>query len=44
MMATIAEILGEQMNDNEYIDFVFDGNHMQINQAVAQHAINEPFV
>lgn len=36
--------LGEQMNDNEYIDFVFDGNHMQINQAVTQHAINEPFV
>ena len=36
--------LGEQMTENEYIDFVFDGNHMQINQALSQHAINEPFV
>lgn len=29
--------LGEQMSDGEYIDFVFNGNHMQINQAAKQH-------
>ena len=33
--------LGEQMNENEYIDFVFNGNHMQINQAAKQHIIED---
>lgn len=33
--------LGEQMSDNEYIDFVFDGNHMQINQAAKQHGVED---
>lgn len=36
--------LGEAMRDDEYIDFVFDGNHMQINQALTQHTISEPFI
>lgn len=33
--------LGEQMNDNEYIDFVFDGNHMRINESKCQHKPEE---
>lgn len=36
--------LGEQMNEEEHIDFVFDGAHMRINQALTQHsAEREPF-
>lgn len=33
--------LGEQMNDNEYIDFLFDGSKMRINQTQIQHTPNE---
>lgn len=29
--------LGEQMGDKEYIDFVFDGSRMRINQSECQH-------
>lgn len=36
--------LGEQMNDNEYIDFVFEGAKMRINETKKQHQIGqEPF-
>lgn len=36
--------LGEQMSDNEYIDFVFDGGKMVINETEVQHeAGQEPF-
>ena len=36
--------LGEQMMDKQYIDFVFDGAHMQINECKVQHSIQEnPF-
>lgn len=36
--------LGEQMQDNEYIDFVFDGNKMRIDEAKNQHSVVEPDV
>ncbi|EXM38576.1 hypothetical protein RASY3_14815 [Ruminococcus albus SY3] len=36
--------LGEQMMDKEYIDFIFDGSHMQINECKMQHSVQEsPF-
>jgi len=36
--------LGEQMFDKEYIDFVFDGSHMRIEECKAQHNVQEePF-
>ena len=36
--------LGEQMMDKEYIDFIFDGSHMQINECKVQHSVQEnPF-
>lgn len=36
--------LGEQMFDKEYIDFVFDGSHMRIEECKEQHSIQEePF-
>ena len=36
--------LGEQMQDNEYIDFAFDGNKMRIDEAKNQHSKVEPNV
>ena len=36
--------LGEQMQDNEYIDFAFDGNKMRIDEAKNQHSKVEPDV
>ena len=36
--------LGEQMDDSEYIDFVFDGSKMRIDETEKQHATAiEPF-
>ena len=36
--------MGEQMNEEEYIDFKFDGNRMRIEQATKQHSSNSnPF-
>lgn len=36
--------LGEQMFDKEYIDFVFDGSHMRIEECKVQHNVQEdPF-
>lgn len=34
--------LGEQMQDNEYIDFVFDGSKMRIDESECQHEVAEP--
>ncbi len=33
--------LGEQMQENEYIDFVFDGSKMRIDESKNQHKIEE---
>lgn len=34
--------LGEQMQDNQYIDFAFDGNKMRIDEAKTQHQVQQP--
>lgn len=35
--------LGEQMAEDDYIDFNFDGNKMRIEQAEKQHIVQSPF-
>lgn len=35
--------LGEQMQEDDYIDFKFDGNRMRIEQATRQHVPPNPF-
>lgn len=35
--------LGEQMSDEEYLDFAFNGNIMRIEQAKKQHVQEKPF-
>ena len=36
--------LGEQMMDKQYIDFIFDGSHMRIDECKVQHSVEEnPF-